>query len=56
MTNYPDYDSNFNFSWRVLAHIRSAGNLPSDRNDDRGLTPRAFVEIGWSEKEGYPNK
>ena len=53
--NFPEYDPSFNFSWRVLAHIRAASNIPSD-SDSRGLTPKAYVELGWSEKEGYPNK
>lgn len=48
--NFPDYDPTFNFSWRVLAHVRTATNIPSEQKGSRGLTPQAFVEIGWSEK------
>ena len=35
------------FSWRIRAHIRSAINLPYNKNTESNL-PSGYVEMGWT--------
>ena len=36
--------------------MRAANNVPSENKGSRELVPQAFVEVGWSDREGQPNK